>query len=234
MARKSSRKGLKKTTMDLSKSQIQKILTGKPVIVDKKRIIEGIVPLMLKDGNFKKMEEAMMKGKGMKLTMDEDEIMGSGLKEFFEKLGRKVKSGAKKAAQVYREDLRDELTPVLRKGIQKGVDLATDVLQKSTGVDLNQFDTNLSKAVENLAERGGVLTRGKGFSLGGGYIGEYDRVMTELPYVPVVPLLPAFYSAPVYAGYGITGSNVNPFVQTRLQDKVKLPKRGKGFSITRK
>lgn len=77
-----------------------------------------VIDLVLDARKMKMLTKAKARGKGCRLHLTEEEIEGSGLKEFF----AKVKKGLKTAGKFYKKHLKEDLGPILKKGVKTALD----------------------------------------------------------------------------------------------------------------
>ena len=147
--------------LNLSKSQLSRLRNGHSIQLRADQIGEGNNCVMLNPLNFKKLSKAYRSGKGVRIQLDNDEIMGSGLMSKAKALGKT----ALKNKQVRK--LAD-------KGLQKGLNYASDYAV-SQGVDENavnfikkQAKKNIDKEVDNFVEGGDLLSEYENYKQGNG------------------------------------------------------------------
>lgn len=184
----------------LTPSFAKKIATGSPVLFSKSRLAKkGSYPLKLTPQHIQMLEKAMLKGKGKKVALCQEEIEGSGILDWLKKAGRTAKKVAKAGAKIYREDLRDKVGDKVREGLVKGLDWTTDALAANpftakVGVPLNVLEEKYGpKVVDYLGQRAGLFSEeqakeakermGRGFAVGGGFAYGGGRPMMIQPAV---------------------------------------------------
>jgi len=79
--------------LSISPAQMTKIRKGMPIQIKHESMGNGDVVVSLHPENAKKMMSAFKRGKGLRITMDEDEVRASGLLGSLKKLGKKVEKG---------------------------------------------------------------------------------------------------------------------------------------------
>ena len=77
-----------------------------------------LVELALSPKKLKTLERAKLRGKGCRLCLTDEEIEGAGLRDFFKKFAK----GAKKVGKFYKEHLKKDLGPILKRGTKAALD----------------------------------------------------------------------------------------------------------------
>lgn len=114
--------GLMPLKMEMSANQVSKVRNGKTVQLKPEQIGSGSKTAFLDSKKHKKMMAAAMKGKGIRLTLEPEEIEASmthGEGFSFKKLVRGIAEGAKKVGRFYRKNVRPLVAPVIRRELPK-------------------------------------------------------------------------------------------------------------------
>jgi len=229
---------LEEVTLDLTKPQMEKLVKFKPVKLSKSRLLrkKGL-PLQLPKDLAMKILNSRMKGKGCVLKLrNNKEIEGSGLLDFLKSAGKVIEKGAQKAAKFYRDELREDLGPLLKNIAEKGTLAGTQLAGTIPYVGSDIAEWGRSEKRKNLTDRlgrkAGLWTEGQGLvaigaprgsglvAIGGGMVPSVGGMVPSLDdnsYYPLIyngmPLVPIqVYSATPYRGYGMPNSNVDSFV----------------------
>ena len=147
--------------LNLSKSQLSRLRNGHSIQLRANQIGQGNDSFMLNALNIKKLSKAYKSGKGVRIQLDRDEILGSGLKSQVKSLGK----AALKNKQVRK--LAD-------KGLQRGMNYASEYAINQ-GLDENavkfikkQATKGINKEVDNFVEGGNLLSEYESYKQGTG------------------------------------------------------------------
>jgi hypothetical protein len=155
MARK---KDYNTVDMDLSDAQLRKLTKGGAIIVK---------PGMFKKGNsvrvsmaqHRKMMTACKKGKGFKLSMSPDELDANevdmeGGKINWKAIGRTLRKGAQAAGKFYREEIRPEIGPGLKKSVKNIIEKGIPALARAglTAIGQPELAAAAGPAAKRLAD----------------------------------------------------------------------------------
>ena len=79
--------------ISISPAQLSKIRRGLPIQLKHDSMGSGDLVIAVHPENAKKMMSAYKRGKGLRITMDENEVRASGLLDGIKRLGKKVEKG---------------------------------------------------------------------------------------------------------------------------------------------
>ena len=79
--------------ISISPAQLSKIRRGLPIQISHGSIGNGDMVIAVHPEKAKKMMSAYKRGKGLRITMDENEVRASGLLDGIKRLGKKVEKG---------------------------------------------------------------------------------------------------------------------------------------------
>lgn len=99
----------------------KRLLKGHTVQLSKAYLSGGAgspVDIVLSDRKQKAIAKARRLGKGYRLSLDPMEMEGEGLRDFF----KTIKKGAKKVGQFYKKHLKEDVGPLLKKGVKTALD----------------------------------------------------------------------------------------------------------------
>jgi len=113
----------------LSDAQLRKLAKGGAVIIKPSQCGKGM-SMHMSAAKHKKMMTAMNKGKGMRLSLGQDELGENGVemeggKINWKAMGRQIRGGLREAGRFYRKEIRPTLGPALKTLTQKGLDYGT-------------------------------------------------------------------------------------------------------------
>lgn len=147
---------------------MKKLHQGLPIQIsyDAMGADKGDVVIGLKDGNAKKLMSAFKKGKGLRMSMDDEELdftmkSGSGLIDDIKKVGRKVEKGVvrgankvakpiKKVIRKIPEEQRKQMKSMAMNVIKSSAGTFADMLAEATGED--ELAEDLEEAIIDIAE----------------------------------------------------------------------------------
>lgn len=147
---------------------MKKLHQGLPIQIsyDAMGADKGDVVIGLKDGNAKKLMSAFKKGKGLRMSMDDEELdytmkSGSGLLGDLKKLGKRAEKGvvkvgnqvAKPVKQVISkipEEQRKQMKSMAMNVIKSSAGAFADMLAEATGED--ELADDLEEAILDIAE----------------------------------------------------------------------------------
>jgi len=123
------RKPMETMKLDLSDAQLRKLAKGQGIMLKPAYFNKGH-GIQMSAAKYKKLHTAMNKGKGMRLTLGQDELGAndvemSGGKINWKKLGRQIRGGLKEAGKFYRKEVRPTVGPALEKLTKKGLEVGT-------------------------------------------------------------------------------------------------------------
>jgi hypothetical protein len=132
--------GMKSIKLPLTDTQMRKLAKGQGIRVNPKAGCTAY-EMWCDAGKCKKMEKAMMKGKGfaMKFSPEEmdENVETEGGRINFKKIGKTLRSTAKAVGKLYREKIRPVVGPKIREAVKKaiteGIPLAGQYLGAITG-----------------------------------------------------------------------------------------------------
>lgn len=99
--------------LDLSRTQVNKLKKGGAVQLKASQMGCGM-PLMVSAAISKRVARSMKSGKGMRLSLTDEELQGSGIFE-------DIKEGFRKASKFYQKNLKPVVGPLIKKGLQAGL-----------------------------------------------------------------------------------------------------------------
>lgn len=147
---------------------MKKLHQGLPIQIsyDAMGADKGDVVIGLKDGNAKKLMSAFKRGKGLRMSMDDEELdytmkSGSGLIDDIKKVGRKVERGVvrgankvakpvKKVISKIPEEQRKQMKSMAMNVIKTSAGTFADMLAEATGED--ELAEDLEEAIIDIAE----------------------------------------------------------------------------------
>jgi len=117
---------MEEVEIDLSPAQIRKLKKGQTIQLKPAMIGKGMkVPM--KAHKAKRIHSAARRSKGVRLSMDEDEIEAGRI------TWGDLKRGLKKAWRGYKKYVKPVAAPIIKKGLQIGVEKGSQALAAYTG-----------------------------------------------------------------------------------------------------
>lgn len=134
---------MKTHNLKLTDAQLRKLSMGQGITV-KKAMLEGKgYDIKMSDAMHKKIEKMHSGGKCCILKMGKEELEGNGVEILeggrinWSGIGRTLRKGAKAAANFYKDHVKDEVGPGLRrlvkKGVEQGLPAVADALVSLSG-----------------------------------------------------------------------------------------------------
>ena len=123
------RKPMQNMKLDLSDAQLRKLSKGGAIILKPASCGKGM-PVHMSAAKHKKLMTAMNKGKGMRLSLGQDELGENevemeGGKINWKKVGRTIRGGLREAGKFYRKEVRPTVGPALKTLTKKGLEVGT-------------------------------------------------------------------------------------------------------------
>ena len=123
------RKPMQSMKMELSDAQLRKLSKGGAIILKPSSCGKGM-PVHMSAAKHKKLMTAMNKGKGMRLSLGQDELGENdvemeGGKINWKKVGRQIRGGLREAGKFYRKEIRPTVGPALKTLTKKGLEVGT-------------------------------------------------------------------------------------------------------------
>jgi hypothetical protein len=233
--------------MELTDAQLRKLTKGGAIIVK---------PSMFKKGHMyhvsptkhRKMMTAVKKGKGYKLQLSPEELEANqvdmeGGKINWRAVGRTIRRGAKAAAKFYKDEIKPEIGPGLKRVVKKVIETGLPALATAglTAIGQPQLAAVAGPAAARLArriaepatDRFGKMTGAYGLKMGAGM----ESTLAAMEYPDIMP-----YKAMLQDNYsGFLGPNspaMNPTLPMPdnslplVRDPhLKVYTKGRGMSI---
>lgn len=134
---------MKTHNLKLTDAQLRKLSMGQGITIKKSMLVGEGYPIHMSDAMHKKIEKVHKGGKCCILKMGPAELEGNGVEMLeggritWRGIGRTLRKGAKAAAKFYKENIKDEVGPGLRrlvkKGVEQGLPAVADALVSLTG-----------------------------------------------------------------------------------------------------
>ena len=147
--------------LNLSKQQLSRLRNGHSIQLRANQIGQGNNNIMINSSNMKKLSKAYKTGKGVRIQLDKDEIIGSGLKSNIKSLGKTALKNK-------------QIRKLADKGLEKGMNYASDYAIKQ-GADENavkfikkQATKGINKEVDTFVEGGNLLSEYQNYKQGSG------------------------------------------------------------------
>ena len=123
------RKPMQSMKMELSDAQLRKLSKGGAIILKPASCGKGM-SVHMSAAKHKKMMTAMNKGKGMRLSLGQDELGENevemeGGKINWKRVGRQIRGGLREAGKFYRKEVRPTVGPALKTLTKKGLEVGT-------------------------------------------------------------------------------------------------------------
>jgi len=123
------RKPMESMKMELTDAQLRKLSKGGAIILKPSQCGKGM-HVSMSAAKHKKMMTAMNKGKGMRMSLGQDELAENGVemeggKINWKKVGRQIRGGLREAGKFYRKEVRPTVGPALKTLTKKGLEVGT-------------------------------------------------------------------------------------------------------------
>lgn len=238
--------------MKLTDAQLRKLVKGQGIIVKPAMFTKGH-SFRVTPAQHRRMMTAMKKGRGYTLKMSPEELEANevdmeGGRINWRGIGRTLRRGAQKAAKFYREEVRPEIGPGLKRVVKKAIEKGLPALATAGLTAIGQpelaalaaprVERLASKIAEPGAEKLGKLTGAYGLrmrSKGGAGLKEE---IEEMEYPDIRP-----YKAELQDNYSLfLGPNspaMNPTLRMPDNSMIRLPdphvrkmySKGRGLSL---
>lgn len=147
----------------------------------------------------REIKKRIKSGKGIRLQLSDSEIEGSGIKEFFQK-----------GFDWYKKNVKDDLGPLIRKGLKKGIEKLGDFGEATLAPIIG---TEGVEKLEALAKRGVDKLGDKTGAYGLVRLSPLDSYYSDFLAVNSPAMHPM-----VYRGFSSTGSLNQPFEGIVVRD----------------
>lgn len=135
---------MKTQHLKLKDAHLRDLALGKTITITSKMYHPQGLPIHISPAKHSKMETCKTGGRAMKMKLSQAEMKANGIR-FLEggrirwsDIGRTLKKGVEKAAKFYRDEIRPEVGPALKrlvkKGIEKGIPAVVEGLTTLAGV----------------------------------------------------------------------------------------------------
>lgn len=190
--------------MNLTDAQLRKLTKGGAIIVKPGMFTKGhnyrVTP-----AKHRRMMTAMKKGKGYKLQMSPEELEANevemeGGRVNWRAVGRTFRRGAQAAAKFYRDEIRPEIGPGLKRVVKKAIETGLPALATAglTAIGQPQLAAVAGPAAaraarrisEGATEKIGKLTGAYGLELHGGAVKSMEKQLAAMEYPDILPYRP--------------------------------------------
>lgn len=186
--------------MNLTDAQLRKITKGGAIIVKPGMFTKGH-SFRVSPAKHRRMMTAMKKGKGYKLQMSPEELEANevemdGGRINWRAIGRTLRMGAKAAAKYYRENIRPEIGPGLKRAVEKAIKTGIPAIATAglTAIGQPELAAAIEPGAARLAsevagpatERLGKLTGAYGMKKGK----SMEKAIAEMEYPDILPYRP--------------------------------------------
>lgn len=182
--------------LKLTATNRRKLHRGEPTLLKSDQMEGGEIEIFMTPMKHKKLMKAHGKKKGMKLNLTPEEMSysmdhGSGVKDFFKKVGRKITKGVNEGLREYREKVRPTVGPILKEGVKQAIKqgLPAAAVALTTAIGQPQLaapagmaaklvaDKYADKATEKLGDVTGAYGMPRGLQLSGYSKDKHGRPM---------------------------------------------------------
>jgi hypothetical protein len=145
--------------MKLTDAQLRKLVKGQGIIVKPAMFSKGH-SFRVSPAQHRRMMTAMRKGKGYTLKMSPEELEANevdmeGGRINWRAIGRTLRRGAQKAAKFYREEVRPEIGPGLKRVVKKAIETGIPALATAglTAIGQPEIAAAVAPRVSRFAEK---------------------------------------------------------------------------------
>lgn len=176
-----------KVPMTLTSSQVKKLMSGRPIQLSNKQLIDGKHWLALHPESAKKIGGAIRRNRGVRISVSPHELeaSGEGIADFF----KNFVSGAKQVGSFLKEKIIDQ--PFYQQNIRPLVRGAVDTAFKTVAPQLGVAAPAAQKGIDLLGEKTGAfgLRKRRGKKKGGAMTPEEaaeHAFIRQMAFTPII------------------------------------------------